>query len=234
LVALTASTFADDAARIMHCRAIAEAIPIIGFYMQQSVGGCVLSSHFWREFVEIENVAAIKIAPFDRYQTLDVMRAVCTSKRNIPVYTGNDDNIAMDLLTPYVFSVDGERREIRMKGGLLGHWAVWTQRAVELLDECKTAVNGTGPVPRELLQRNVEITDANAAFFDSANHFAGCIVGLNEVLQRQGLLNGIWCLDPDESLSPGQKAEIDRVYAAYPHLNDDEFVRAGLDEWLTP
>jgi hypothetical protein len=234
LLTLTASTFADDAALIQHCRTIAEVIPIIGFYMQQSVGGCVLSSQFWNEFVEIENVAAIKIAPFDRYQTLDVMRAVCASKRAIPVYTGNDDNIVMDLLTPYVFSVDGETREIRMKGGLLGHWAVWTRSAVELLRDCKKATTGTESVPKELLRRNVEVTDANAAFFDAANHFAGCIVGLNEVLRRQGLLEGIWCLDPDENLSPGQKEEIDRVYAAYPHLNDDEFVREGLDEWLSP
>jgi hypothetical protein len=234
LLTLTASTFADDAALVRHCRRIAEVIPIIGFYMQQSVGGCVLSSQFWREFVEIENVVAIKIAPFDRYQTLDVMRAVCESKRTIPVYTGNDDNIVMDLLTPYVFSVDGEIKEIRMKGGLLGHWAVWTRAAVELLSNCKMATNGTECVPKALLQRNVEVTDANAAFFDAANRFAGCIVGLNEVLRRQGLLEGVWCLDPDENLSPGQKEEIDRVYAAYPHLNDDEFVRQGLDEWLTP
>jgi hypothetical protein len=140
----------------------------------------------------------------------------------------------MDLLTPYVFSVDGETREIRMKGGLLGHWAVWTRSAVELLRDCKKATTGTESVPKELLRRNVEVTDANAAFFDAANHFAGCIVGLNEVLRRQGLLEGIWCLDPDENLSPGQKEEIDRVYAAYPHLNDDEFVREGLDEWLSP
>ena len=234
LLALTASTFTEDEARITHCRAIAEVLPIIGFYMQQSVGGSVLSSRFWREFVQIENVAAIKVAPFDRYQTLDVMRAVCASKRAIPVYTGNDDNIVMDLLTPYVFSVDGELREIRMRGGLLGHWAVWTRRAVQLLDECKVVADGAGSIPRELLQRNVQVTDANAAFFDTANNFAGCIAGLNEVLQRQGLLDGIWCLDPDETLSPGQKAEIDRVYAAYPHLNDDEFVREGLDSWLSP
>jgi hypothetical protein len=204
--------------------------------MQQSVGGSVLSSRFWREFVEIENVAAIKIAPFDRYQTLDVMRAVCTSKRAIPVYTGNDDNIVMDLLTPYVFSVDGELREIRMRGGLLGHWAVWTREGGPTagrmqnggsrrcwIDPERTAATqcreSLTRMPRSSIQR---ITSPAA------------LSGLNEVLQRQGLLDGIWCLDPDESLSPGQKAEIDRVYAAYPHLNDDEFVRAGLDEWLSP
>jgi hypothetical protein len=234
LLNLPASTFADDSALITHCRTIAEVIPIIGFYMQQSVGGCVLSARFWREFVEIEGVVAIKIAPFDRYQTLDVMRAVCASKRAIPVYTGNDDNIVMDLVTPYVFPVDGEMKEIRMTGGLLGHWAVWTRSAVELLRDCKRATTGTECVPKALLRRNVEVTDANSAFFDAANRFAGCIVGLNEVLRRQGLLEGIWCLDPDETLSPGQKEEIDRVYAAYPHLNDDEFVRQGLDAWLTP
>ena len=194
----------------------------------------MLSSRFWREFVEIENVVAIKIAPFDRYQTLDVMRAVCESKRSIPLYTGNDDNIVMDLLTPYVFSVDGELRELRMKGGLLGHWAVWTRTAVDLLRECQRAVSNGESVPKELLQKSVEVTDANAAFFDAPNRFAGCIAGLHEVLRRQGLLEGIWCLDPNETLSPGQREEIDRVYAAYPHLNDDEFVHENLDRWLTP
>jgi hypothetical protein len=159
---------------------------------------------------------------------LDVIRAVCESKRPIPLYTGNDDNIVMDLLTPYVFSAGGEKREIRMKGGLLGHWAVWTQGAVDLFRECQKAASAEA-VPKELLQRSIEITDANAA-----NGFAGCIAGLHEVLRRQGLLKGIWCLDPGETLSPGQKEEIDRVYAAYPHLNDDEFVRANLDKWLTP
>jgi dihydrodipicolinate synthase/N-acetylneuraminate lyase len=234
LLSLTALADSDDAALVRHCRLIAEAIPIVGFYLQTSVGGRVLSSQFWREFVEIENVVAIKIAPFDRYQTLNVMRAVCESKREIPLYTGNDDNIVMDLLTPYGFPVDGERRELRIRGGLLGHWAVWTQSAVELFRACQRAAHCKNGVPKELLQKSVEITDANAAFFDAANHFAGCIPGLHEVLRRQGLLEGIWCLDPAETLSPGQKEEIDRVYAAYPHLNDDEFVRERLDEWLTP
>jgi dihydrodipicolinate synthase/N-acetylneuraminate lyase len=234
LLSLSAFTDATDATLVRHCRAIAEVIPVVGFYLQSSIGGCVLSSRFWREFVEIQNVVAIKIAPFDRYQTLDVMRAVCESKRQIPLYTGNDDNIVMDLLTPYVFPVNGGQRELHMTGGLLGHWAVWTRGAVELFHDCQKVVCNTNGVPRTLLQRSVEVTDANAAFFDAANHFAGCIAGLHEVLRRQGLLEGIWCLDPNETLSPGQKEEIDRVYAAYPHLNDDEFVRERLDEWLKP
>jgi hypothetical protein len=234
LLSLSSFSDAPDAALAHHCRTIAEVIPIIGFYMQTSVGGRSLSYRFWREFAEIENVAAIKIAPFGRYQTLDVMRAVSESGRSIPLYTGNDDNILMDLLTPYTFIVGGERRELRMTGGLLGHWAVWTKAAVELFRECRKVACGTDGVPGSLLQRSVEVTDANAAFFDAENQFAGCNAGLLEVLRRQGLLEGIWCLDSNETLSPGQKEEIDRVYAAYPHLNDDEFVRQGLDEWLTP
>ncbi len=233
---LSLSSFADasDAELVSHCRTIAETIPIMGFYMQTSVGGRVLSSRFWREFMEIENVIAIKIAPFDRYQTLDVMRAVCESGRSIPLYTGNDDNIVMDLLTPYVFSVGGKQREVRMTGGLLGHWAVWTKSAVELFRECRKVACSTEGVSNYLLKKSVEVTDANSAFFDVVNRFAGCNAGLLDVLWRQGLLEGIWCLDCNEHLSPGQKEEIDRVYTAYPHLNDDEFVRQGLDEWLTP
>ncbi len=234
LLSLAALKDADDDALLRHCRSVAEAIPIIGFYLQSSVGGRRLSFRFWRKFVEIENVAAIKIAPFNRYQTLDVMRAVAESKRPITLYTGNDDNIVMDLLTPYRFSVDGRQREVRMVGGLLGHWAVWTRSAVELFRNCQATTRNTEGVSKGLLRASVEITDANAAFFDAANHFAGCIAGLHEVLRRQGLLEGIWCLDPQETLGPGQKEEIDRVYAAYPHLNDDEFVRQGLPLWLAP
>ena len=234
LLSLAALKDADDDALLRHCHSVAEAIPIIGFYLQSSVGGRRLSFRFWRKFVEIENVAAIKIAPFNRYQTLDVMRAVAESKRPITLYTGNDDNIVMDLLTPYRFSVDGRQREVRMVGGLLGHWAVWTRSAVELFRNCQATTRNTEGVSKGLLRASVEITDANAAFFDAANHFAGCIAGLHEVLRRQGLLEGIWCLDPQETLGPGQKEEIDRVYAAYPHLNDDEFVRQGLPLWLAP
>jgi dihydrodipicolinate synthase/N-acetylneuraminate lyase len=233
LLSLAALPTEDDDALVDHCRSVAEVLPIVGFYLQPSVGGRVLSAQFWRKFLEIENVVAIKVAPFNRYQTLDVMRAVGESGRQIPVYTGNDDNIVMDLVTPYGFSVDGKEIELRMKGGLLGHWAVWTKRAVDLLNDCK-AITKTNCISRELLKRSVEVTDANAAFFDAANGFAGCIAGLHEVLRRQGLLEGIWCLDPHEGLSKGQMEEIDRVYAAYPHLNDDGFVQQHLDEWLRP
>jgi dihydrodipicolinate synthase/N-acetylneuraminate lyase len=234
MLSLAALQKADDETLISHCRNVASVIPIMGFYLQPSVGGRMLSFRFWREFVEIENVVAIKIAPFDRYKTQDVIRAVSESKRSIPLYTGNDDNIIVDLLTPYVFKANGQKRELRMMGGVLGHWAVWTKNAVELFSLCRRVACGTDQVPKELLQLNGEVTDTNSAFFDAANKFAGCVAGLHEVLRRQGLLEGIWCLDPHETLSPGQKEEIDRVYRAYPHLNDDEFVRQGLDEWLKP
>ncbi len=234
LLSLGAWKDAEDAALLRHCRSVAEIIPIVGFYLQPAAGGRLLSYRFWREFAEIENVAAIKIAPFNRYQTLDVMRAVAESGRTIPLYTGNDDNIVMDLLTPYSFSIRGETQEIRMTGGLLGHWAVWTHSAAKLLRECKDVVSGETGVPAELFRRSGEVTDANAAFFDPSHHFHGCIAGLHEVLRRQGLLEGLWCLDANETLSPGQKEEIDRVYAAYPDLNDDDFVREGLDQWLRP
>ncbi|MEQ1828062.1 MAG: hypothetical protein ABL921_19025 [Pirellula sp.] len=180
---------------------------------------------FWRRFAEIENVVAIKIAPFNRYQTQDVVRAVIGAGRSdIALYTGNDDNIVADFLTPYSF--DGNHQ--RIVGGLLGHWSVWTRRAVEMFHECRNA-----NVTPELLRLGVEVTDCNAAFFDAANGFRGCIAGLHEVLRRQGFLDGIWCLDPKESLSPGQLEDIDRVYRSYPHLHDDEFVASQLDQWLS-
>jgi len=234
LLSLAAAKKLDDAALIAHCREVAAILPIIGFYLQPAVGGRMLSYRFWREFAEIENVVAIKIAPFNRYQTLDVVRAAAESGRDIALYTGNDDNIVADLVTPYAFQIGGRLEERRIVGGLLGHWAVWTKRAVELLNECRSVARNGGPVPQRLLQRNVEVTDCNAAFFDVPNQFAGCIAGLHEVLRRQGLLEGIWCLDPNEALSPGQREEIDRVYQAYPHLNDDDFVREGRDAWLQP
>jgi dihydrodipicolinate synthase/N-acetylneuraminate lyase len=233
LLSLAALRDLDDQALIVHCQRIADVMPIIGFYLQPAVGGRVLSYKFWREFAEIENVTAIKIAPFNRYQTLDVVRAIAESGRDIALYTGNDDNIVMDLVTPYVFTIDGQVREKRIAGGLLGHWAVWTKRAVELLNACHTLASAAMPISKTVLQRNVEVTDCNAAFFDAANQFSGCIAGLHEVLRRQGLLEGTWCLNPDETLSPGQREEIDRVYRAYPHLNDDDFVREGLEGWLT-
>jgi Dihydrodipicolinate synthetase family len=234
LLSLAAFKGADDEALLRHCRSVAEIIPIMGFYLQPAAGGRILSYRFWREFAEIENVAAIKIAPFNRYQTVDVIRAVAESGRPIALYTGNDDNIVMDLLTPYSFQINGERRELRIVGGLLGHWAVWTRKAVALLGECHAAACSAGSIPHDLIRKGVEVTDANAAFFDAANGFAGCIAGLQEVLRRQGLLEGIWCLDPHENLSRGQKEEIDRVYLAYPHLNDNDFVRERLHDWLAP
>lgn len=234
LLSLAAMKDSDDAALLAHCQKVAEVLPIIGFYLQPAIGGRVLSHRFWRKFAEIENVVAIKIAAFNRYQTLDVVRAVAESGRAIALYTGNDDNIVMDLLTPYVFRVGGHAQEHHMVGGLLGHWAVWTQRAVDLLEECHTAACRAEGIPRSLVRKSAEITDTNAAFFDVAHNFAGSIAGLHEVLRRQGLLEGIWCLDPQETLSPGQQEEINRVYETYPSLNDDHFVREGRDQWLKP
>jgi dihydrodipicolinate synthase/N-acetylneuraminate lyase len=209
---------------IDHVRAVAAVIPAIGFYLQPAVGGRVLPFDFWRRFVELENVVAIKIAPFNRYRTLDVVRAVAASGRDdIALYTGNDDNIVVDLLTPFTIA----QKTLRIRGGLLGHWAVWTQQAVHLLAHIHAE-----PATPKWLTLAQEVTDCNAAFFDAANGFRGCIAGLHEVLRRQGLLEGRWCLDPEEDLSPGQREEIDRVYRAYPHLNDDEFVAQHLDEWL--
>jgi dihydrodipicolinate synthase/N-acetylneuraminate lyase len=210
-----------------HAKAVAEIVPVIGFYLQPSVGGRILPYAFWREFAKIENVVAIKMAPFNRYQTIDVLRGVIDSgrTREISLYTGNDDNILIDLLTRWNFG----GQTLRIVGGLLGHWAVWTSKAVEHLALAKR--KGL-ELPIELLTLAQQITDANAAFFDPSHGFAGCIAGIHEVLRRQGLLDGIWCLDESESLSPGQSAEIDRVYKAYPHLSDDSFVRAHLHEWL--
>lgn len=218
---------------LKHCKAVAEIMPVVGFYLQPAVGGRKLDVSFWREFAQIENVIAIKIAPFNRYQTLDVVRGVIESGRSdkIALYTGNDDNILADLLTEYRFTLGNKIIKKRIVGGLLGHWAVWTHSAVKLLKAVQqgefdnTVVNS--------LALAMQITDSNAAFFDSANNFTGSIVGLHEVLRRQGLLEGLWTLDKDEVLSPGQKEEIDRVYAAYPELNDDAFVAENLDRWLS-
>ncbi len=233
LLSLAALKDAAEDVLIAHCREVAEVIPLVGFYLQPAVGGRVLPFAFWRRFVEIDDVVAIKIAPFSRYRTLDVVRAVAESGRDdLALYTGNDDNIVIDLLTPFRFEVAGGWRELRMVGGLLGQWAVWTRRAVELLEECHRLVEAGMDIPAAMLRRHVEITDANAAIFDAANGFAGCIAGIHEVLRRQGLLEGIWCLDPDETLGPGQAREIDRVWRAYPHLRDDAFIRENLDDWL--
>jgi len=225
MLSLGAMRDADTAELLEHARAVAGIIPLFGFYLQPSVGGRILPYEFWRGFAEIGNVVAIKIAPFNRYQTLDVVRAVAESGRagEIALYTGNDDTILADLMTPFRLGA----AEVRIVGGLLGHWAVWTRRAVEQL-ECVRLK----PPSAELLALAAQVTDSNAAFFDPAHAFHGCIAGIHEVLRRQGLMAGRWCLNPAEDLSPGQMEEIDRVYRAYPHLNDDDFVRAHIDEWM--
>ncbi|HEY0771951.1 MAG TPA: dihydrodipicolinate synthase family protein, partial [Sphingobacteriaceae bacterium] len=210
-------------------RAVAAVMPVFGFYLQPSVGGRIFTYDFWLEFAGIENVEAIKVAAFNRYQTLDVVRAVCHSSRKdeIALYTGNDDNIIADLLTTYRFDINGKKVEKDFVGGLLGHWAVWTRAAVELFEEIKTCKK-TGNGIAELLTKGIQVTDMNAAIFDPSHSFHGCIPGIHEVLRRQGLLEGRWCLNPAEELSSGQMEEIDRVCAAYPHLTDDEFVKELL------
>jgi dihydrodipicolinate synthase/N-acetylneuraminate lyase len=236
LLSLSALREATAAELIAHCRRVAEAIPLFGFYLQPAVGGRLLDYRFWQEFFEIENVAAVKIAPFNRYHTLDVVHALADSGRHqaIALYTGNDDNIVGDLLTEFRVASDCGSISLHIVGGLLGHWAVWTKRAVEMLAAIKQCKNGGGENAYALLGRSAEITDTNAALFDVNHQFAGCIAGLHEILRRQGLMKGRWCLDPREELSPGQMEEIERVCAAYPHLNDDAFVRENLDRWLRP
>ena len=233
LISLAALKDADDDTLITHCLTVAREIPLMGFYLQPAAGGRILPYSFWRRFVDIPNVVAIKIAPFNRYQTLDVIRAVAESGRvdEIALYTGNDDNILMDLITPYRVQTCNGEATVRFSGGLLGHWACWTQKAVALLKRCQ-AVRDAEVIPADLLLLAGQVTDTNAAFFDAANNYAGCIAGIHEVLRRQGLMANLVTLNPQECLSPGQAAEIDRVYQAYPHLNDDAFVRDHLDEWL--
>ena len=201
-------------------RAVAEVLPVIGFYLQPSVGGRMLSYEYWERLCEIGNVIGIKCASFDRYSTIDVVRAAALATREVALYTGNDDNIVIDLLTPYQFTVDGETRTKRFAGGLLGHWSVCTRAAVKIFDELKRAARKP-QVPSRYLRLAAEVTDFNAAVFDAKNGFRGCIPGVHEVLRRQGLLKGIWCLDPEETLSAGQAAEIDRVMGMYPHLCDE-------------
>jgi dihydrodipicolinate synthase/N-acetylneuraminate lyase len=219
---------------VAHCREVARILPLFGFYLQPAAGGILLPAAFWRRFLEIERVAAIKVAPFNRYQTIDVARPLAESGRDgeVSLYTGNDDSIVVDLLTPFRFAVAGRSVEVRFRGGLLGHWAVWTRRVVEMVDAIRAAAGTNAAVPADMLRLAAEVTDANAAFFDTANRFAGCIAGIHEVLVRQGLMAGRWCLDPAEDLSPGQAGEIDRVIRSYPHLADDDFVAAHLDRWL--
>jgi dihydrodipicolinate synthase/N-acetylneuraminate lyase len=230
LLSLTALKEASDSDLIRHCRMVGEVIPLFGFYLQPSVGGRLLSHEFWREFCNIEAVAAIKLAPFDRYRTLDAIRGVADSgrSRDIALYTGNDDNIIPDLLADFSL----RERKLRFSGGLLGQWAVWTRRAVELLEHIRECREDGGRGALDILARSASLTDANSALFDVANRFSGCIAGLHEILRRQGLLAGRWCLDPEEDLSPGQLEEIDRVCQSYPELQDDEFVRNRLEGWL--
>ncbi len=234
LLNLSAMRDADDAQLAAHCQAVADVLPVFGFYLQASVGGRPLPYSFWRRFAEVDNVVAIKIAAFNRYQTIDVVRALAEAGReDITLYTGNDDNIVADLVTPFRFMVDGKQVERRFVGGLLGHWAVWTRPSVELLETCHKVLADGGSVSQDLLSTNVAVTDMNAALFDVANQFAGCIPGVHEILRRQGLLPGTWCLDPEEVLSPGQSEELDRVSQAYPELTDDAFVAENLDAWLS-
>jgi hypothetical protein len=284
LVSLAALRNQDNERVLDHCRRVADVIPVMGFYLQPAVGGRILDRAFWREFLEIERVVAIKVAPFDRYRTLDVAAALAESgRRDVALYTGNDDAIVADLLTPFPGSgahraparkrsgAEGPPRAteprcgaephvnypFHFSGGLLGQWAVWTTRAVELLRRCRAMTSPpsqsfgqTSPMSHgvggesstlagtkgvevlRLLALGAELTDANAALFDPMHQFAGCIPGIHEVLRRQGLLAGRCCLDPNEDLSPGQMEEIDRVLTKYPHLTDDDFVREHLDRWL--
>lgn len=222
---------ASHAELLSHARAVADVIPVMGFYLQPAVGGIPLPYEFWRDMCEIEGLVAIKVAPFDRYCTLEVLRAVCDSGRadEIALYTGNDDNIIGDLLIRYASG----GASAAFVGGLLGHWAVWTKAACDYWRQCRESrAADPGSVPEALLRLNAEVTDANSALFDTRNRFSGCIAGIHEVLRRQGLLAGNWCLNEAERLSPGQSAEIDRVCAAYPHLVDDDFVAEHLDAWL--
>jgi dihydrodipicolinate synthase/N-acetylneuraminate lyase len=215
---------------IAHCAAVAAEMPLVGFYLQTAVGGIALPMEFWRRFAQIDNVVAIKIAPFNRYKTLDVVRGVVAARaeERVTLYTGNDDHIVLDLAAPFAVRRGGEEVRVRIRGGLLGHWSVWTRTAVELLARIRR-----GPLDESLLALDARVTDCNSAFFDVAHDFAGCIPGCHEVLRRQGLLEGIWCLDPEETLSPGQAGEIDRVCREHADLADDAFVRENLARWLS-
>jgi dihydrodipicolinate synthase/N-acetylneuraminate lyase len=234
LLSLGALRQASNDEMIDHCRRIAEIIPVFGFYLQPAVGGRILEGAFWRRFLEIENVVAVKVAPFNRYQTLEVLRAVAESGRakDVSLYTGNDDSIVADLLAEHRVAAASGTVGLRFAGGLLGHWAVWTRRAVELLASVEACRRDGGAGASEVLARAAETTDANAALFDARNAFRGCIAGLHEILRGQRLMEGRWCLDPDEELSPGQLEEIDRIVQSYPHLTDDEFVAANIEGWL--
>ena len=231
MLSLAAMKGASTDELVAHCAAVAAEIPLVGFYLQTAVGGIALPAEFWRRFCEIDNVIAVKVAPFSRYRTLDVARGLVAARaeERVSLYTGNDDHIVLDLLVPFAVMRGGAEIRVRIKGGLLGHWSVWTKSAVDLFEK----IGKLKTADSEILSLDSKVTDANSAFFDVAHDFAGCIAGCHEVLRRQGLLEGTWCLDPKEGLSPGQAAEIDRVYADYPEMNDDAFVRANLQKWLS-
>lgn len=232
LLSLSAYKNDTEDAMIAHCQRVAEIIPVVGFYLQPAAGGRLLGYSFWRRFAEIKNVVAIKIAPFNRYQTIDVVRAVAEAGRDdIAIYTGNDDSIVVDLFTPFTFDADGQKVTRRIVGGLLGHWGVWTSSAVQLLNDIKQARQGK-QLDVQWLDTAIAVTDMNAALFDAANRFAGCIPGILEILRRNGLVPSINCLNPHEVLSPGQAEELTRVCKAYPHLTDDAFIAANRDQWL--
>jgi len=234
LVLLSPQRDLTESELIDRAKAVGEVLPVVGFYLQPAVGGRTLSRDFWTRLAALDSVVGIKVAPFDRYRTLDVLYGVVASGRagEIALYTGNDDHILADLVAPHRIVVDGVPTEVQFVGGLLGQWAVWARTAAQLLEEARLARGGDDVALRRLLQLDGHLTDANAAIFDAANGFHGCIPGIHEILRRQGLLAGRWCLDPAEELSPGQLDRIDRVWAAHPHLRDDEFVAAHLDEWL--
>ena len=233
LLSLAAMKSASEDEIVAHCEAVAREIPLVGFYLQPAVGGVLLSANFWRRFAQIDNVIAIKIAPFNRYRTLDVLRGVCAAGAldRITLYTGNDDHILLDLTLPFDLRDNGVSVRTHIRGGLLGHWSVWTAAAIKQFERCKAARNQPA-VPADLLALDARVTDCNSAFFDVANNFHGCIAGCHEVLRRQGLMKGIWCLDPEEGLSPGQMQEIDRVCNEHADLSDDDFVAANLQKWL--
>ena len=233
MLSLGAMRGAAEDELVTHCLAVSRVMPLVGFYLQPAVGGIELGAGFWRRFAQIENVVAIKVAPFNRYRTLDVVKGVVAARAEdrVTLYTGNDDHVVGDLVTPFVVRRGGEAVTVRIRGGLLGHWSVWTASAVRLLQTLHAAV-AQGTVDQALLALDTKVTDANSAFFDVANGFRGCIAGCHEVLRRQGLFTGRWCLDPEEDLSPGQAEEITRVMAAYPEFDDTPFVRANLERWL--
>jgi dihydrodipicolinate synthase/N-acetylneuraminate lyase len=233
LLSLAAMRSASEDEIIAHCAAVAREMPLVGFYLQPAVGGVILSAEFWRRFASIDNVIAIKVAPFNRYRTLDVIRGVCAAnaRDRVTLYTGNDDHIVLDLTLPFDVRIGDETVRAHFRGGLLGHWSVWTQAAVRLFHACRAA-QAQPSVPADLLALDARVTDCNSAFFDIAHEFHGCIAGCHEVLRRQGLLDGIWCLDPHEGLSPDQSTQIDRVLREHADLGDDAFVAANLARWL--